>query len=55
MTDKEKAYFDGFAINEGAYFYKRNFVIDEREIKRVFATIKENAHSHTNIVEIIKE
>lgn len=55
MTDKEEAYFNGFAINEGAYFYRRNFDIDEREIKKIFATIKENAHSHTNIVEIIKE
>ena len=55
MTDKEKAYFDGFSINEGAYFYRKNFEIDENEIKRIFTTIKENAHSHTNIVEIIKE
>lgn len=55
MTDKEQAYFEHFAINEGAYFYHRNFEIDEREIKRIFATIKENAHDHSNIVEIIKE
>lgn len=55
MTDKEQAYFNGFAINEGAYFYRRNFDITEREIKRIFATIKENAHSHTNIVEIIRK
>lgn len=55
MTEKEQAYFEHFAINEGAYFYHRNFDIDEREIKRIFATIKENAHDHSNIVEIIKE
>lgn len=55
MTDKEQAYFEHFAINEGAYFYHRNFEIDEREIKKIFATIKENAHDHSNIVEIIKE
>ncbi|MDE6521915.1 MAG: hypothetical protein K2L17_03770 [Muribaculaceae bacterium] len=55
MTEKEEAYFNGFAINEGAYFYRRNFDIDEREIKNIFATIRDNAHSHTNIVEIIKE
>jgi hypothetical protein len=55
MTEKEQAYFEGFAINEGAYFYKRNSDIDVREIKKVFATIKDNAHSHTNIVEIIQE
>lgn len=55
MTEKEKAYFNHFSINEGAYFYKRNFDVDEREIKSIFATIKENAHSHTNIIEIIKE
>lgn len=55
MTDKEQAYFDSFAINEGAYFYHRNFDIDKREIRKIFATIKDNAHDHTNIVEIIKE
>ena len=55
MTDKEQAYFDGFAINEGAYFYHRNFDINEREIKKIFATIKDNAHSPVNIVEIIKK
>lgn len=55
MTEKEQEYFGGFAINEGAYFYHRNFVIDEREVKKIFATIKDNAHSHTHIVEIIKE
>lgn len=55
MNEREQAYFAGFAINEGAYFYKRNFNIDKREIKIVFNTIRENAHSHTNIVEIIKE
>lgn len=54
MTEKEQAYFEGFAINEGAYFYKRKFDIDVREIKKVFATIKDNAHSPTNIVEIIQ-
>ena len=55
MTDKEQAYFDSFAINEGAYFYHRNFDIDKREVRKIFATIKDNAHDHTNIVEIIKE
>ena len=55
MTAKEQAYFEHFAINEGAYFYHRNFDIDEREIKKIFATIKKNAHDHSNIVEIIKE
>lgn len=55
MTEKERAYFDNFAINEGAYFYHRNFNIDEREVKKIFATIKDNAHSPVNIVEIIKE
>lgn len=55
MTEKEQAYFERFAINEGAYFYHRNFDIDAREIKKIFATIKENAHDHSNVVEIIKK
>lgn len=55
MTDKEQAYFDSFAINEGAYFYRRNFDIDEREIRCTFSAIKEKAHSYTSIVEIIRE
>lgn len=54
MTDKENAYLNHFAINEGAYFYRRNFELDNREIKKIFLLIRENAHSHKNIVEIIK-
>ena len=55
MTEKEQAFLNNFAINEGAYFYKKNFRIDNREIKKLFAIIKENAHSHFPIVEIIKQ
>ncbi len=44
MTEKEISYFNGFAINEGAYIYKRIPEITAREVRRIFSVIKDNAH-----------